>query len=139
MPILPKHCVSKFTTASRGGFARFALLLHASCKCSLVNSKRSFYRSVNVILGKVLSTAAVDVGLHFATSSILLYGLEVYPLNRADMQSLDICVNRLLMKLFHTSNVSVVEECRHYFNFALPSELLCQRTEKFLRKLIAHV
>jgi len=71
--------------------------------------------------------------------SILLYGLQVCPLNRADMHSLDFCVNRLLMKLSHTSNVSVVEECRHYFNFTLPSELLCQRTEKFLRKLIAHV
>jgi len=70
---------------------------------------------------------------------MLLYGLEVCPLNRADMQSLDFCVNRLLMKLFHTGNVSVAEKRRHYFNFALPSELLCQRTEKFLRKLIARV
>jgi len=43
------------------------------------------------------------------------------------------------MKLFHTNNLSVVEECRHYFNFALPSNLLCQRSEKFIRKLIAHV
>ena len=113
-------------------------------KCSLVNSKRSFYRSVNAILGKVLSTATVDVILHLIKFKciprpILLYGLEVCPLNRADMQSLDFCVNRLLMKLFHTGNVSVVEECRHLFNFALPSELLCQRTEKFLRKQIAHV
>jgi len=111
-------------------------------KCSLVNSKRSFYRSVNAILGKVLSTATVDVVLHlikFKCIPILLYGLEVCPLNRADMQSLDFCVNRLLMKLFHTNNLSVVEECRHCFNFALPSEILCQRTEKFLRKLIAHV
>jgi len=43
------------------------------------------------------------------------------------------------MKLFRTNSLSVVEECRHCFNFALPSELLCQRTEKFLHKLIAHV
>jgi len=27
------------------------------------------------------------------------------------------------------------EECRHYFTIALPSEFLCKRTEKFLRKL----
>jgi len=40
------------------------------------------------------------------------------------MQSLDFCVNRLLMKLFCTNNLSTVEECRHYFNIALPSELL---------------
>ena len=62
--------------------------------------------------------------------------LEVCPLNRADMQSLDFCVNRLLVKLFCTNNLSTVQECRHYFNIALPSELR-KRTEKFLRKLIA--
>ena len=54
------------------------------------------------------------------------------------MQSLDFCVNRLLMKLFCSNNLSTIEECRHYFNTALPSELLRKRTEKFLRKLNAH-
>jgi len=67
--------------------------------------------------------------------SVLLYGLEVCPLNKADMQSLDFCVNRLLMTLFYTNNLSVVEECEYYFSIALPSELLCKRTEKFLCKL----
>ena len=42
------------------------------------------------------------------------------------MQSLDFCVNRLLMKLFCTNNLSPVEECRH-FSIALPSELLRKR------------
>jgi len=28
------------------------------------------------------------------------------------------------MKLFCTSNLSAVEECRHYFSISLPSELL---------------
>ena len=51
------------------------------------------------------------------------------------MQSLDFCVNRLLMKLFCTTNLSMIEECRHYFNIALPSELLRKQTVKFLRKL----
>jgi len=39
------------------------------------------------------------------------------------------------MKLFCTNNLSTVEECRYYFNFALPSELLRVRAEKFLLKL----
>jgi len=30
------------------------------------------------------------------------------------------------------------DECRHFFNFELPSELLCKRTAKFLHKLHAH-
>ena len=54
------------------------------------------------------------------------------------MQSLNFCVNRLLMKLFCTNNLSAVEERIHYFNIALPSELLRKRTEKFLRKLNTH-
>jgi len=63
-------------------------------KCSLVNYNRSFYRSLNAILGKVLSTATVDAVLHLINSkcvSVLLYSLEVCPLNRADMQSQDLC------------------------------------------------
>jgi len=43
------------------------------------------------------------------------------------------------MKLFVTNNISIVDECRHFFNiFELPSELLCKRTAKFLHKLHAH-
>jgi len=92
-------------------------------------SKRSFYRSVNAIFVKILSTATVDVVLHlinFKGLPVLLYGLEVSPLNRADIQSLDFCVNRLLMKLFCTTNLSMIEE------------LLRKRTVKFLRKLNDH-
>jgi len=95
----------------------------------------SFYRSVNAIFGKVLSTATVDVILHLINSKclpVLLYGLKVCPLTKADMQSLDFCVNMILMKLFVTNNSSIVDECRHFFNFELPSELLCKRTAKFL-------
>jgi len=31
--------------------------------------------------------------------------------------------------------LSIVDECRQYFSFELPSELLCKRTEKLSRKL----
>jgi len=50
-------------------------------KCSLVNSKRLFYRSVNAILGKILSTVTVDVVLHLINSKcipVLLYGLVAH-------------------------------------------------------------
>jgi len=90
-----------------------------------------------------LSTATVDVILHLINSKclpVLLYGLEVSPLTKTDMHSLDFCVNRnrFLMKLFCTNNISIVDECRHFFNFEPPSELLCKRTAKFLHKLHAH-
>jgi len=40
-------------------------------KCSLVNSKRSFYRSINAILGIVLSTATVDIVVHLINSKCI--------------------------------------------------------------------
>lgn len=57
----------------------------------------------------------VDVILHLIHSKclpVLLYGLEVCPLSRADLHSLDCCVNRILMKLFCTNNIVIVDECR---------------------------
>ena len=63
---------------------------------------------------------------------ILLYGLECYPLNKADTRSLDFAVTRFLMKMFRT--VNVINECRSYFDFMLPSELLVKRKSNFLRK-----
>ena len=56
-------------------------------------------------------------------------------LNKADIQSLDFCEYKLLMKLLCTNNLSIVDECRQYFRFELLSELLCKRTEKLSRKL----
>jgi len=41
-------------------------------------------------------------------------------------------VNRVLMKLFKSSNIDIINVCRDMFNFRLPSELLACRSEKFL-------
>jgi len=53
-------------------------------------------------------------------------GLEVCPLNKSDLQSLDFVVNRFPTKLFKTSNNDIISECRtrNYLCFSLPSELL---------------
>jgi len=32
------------------------------------------------------------------------------------LQSLDLTVNRVLMKLFKSSNIVVIEQCRHFFH-----------------------
>jgi len=41
---------------------------------------------------------------------VLLYGLEVCPLTKAELHSLDFVVNRFLMQLFQLSSISVVKE-----------------------------
>ena len=48
------------------------------------------------------------------------------------LQSLDFTVNRVLMKLFKSSNTVVIEQCRYFFHIELPSVQLQRRFEKFL-------
>jgi len=44
----------------------------------------------------------------------------------------DFTVNRVLMKLFKSSNMVVIEQCRYFFHIELPSVQLHRRFEKFL-------
>ena len=48
-----------------------------------------------------------------------------------DLYSLDFVVNRLFVKLFRTSDISVITYCREMFQFDLPSAILKKRAEKF--------
>jgi len=67
---------------------------------------------------------------------IVLYGLECFSVAQADIKSLDLAVTPFSMKLFRTTNIDVIEECRLFFNFLLPSEMLEIRRAKFECKLI---
>jgi len=63
--------------------------------CNL--SKKSFHRSINAIFGNVGRIASEEVILHLVKTKclpILLYGLECYPLIKADIRSLDFAVTR---------------------------------------------
>ena len=114
----------------------YGVVLVRSCKCSFENAKRSFFRSVNALFSKIGRSASEDLFLHLVNSKclpILLYGLEVCPLNKSHLRSLDFTVSRLLMKLFRTSNI--INECCYYFNFKLPSEILPGRFDRFIRKI----
>ena len=51
-------------------------------------------------------------------------------LAKADIKSLDFTVTRFLMKLFRTTNIDVIEECRLFFNFLFPSEVLEMRRDR---------
>ena len=60
--------------------------------------------------------------------------LEACPLNKADINSLDFVINRLFMNIFKTTDINTVKYCQCQFNFRLPSDILAQRTQKFLVK-----
>jgi len=66
----------------------------------------------------------------------VLYGLECFSVAKADIKSLDFAVTRFLMKLFRTTNIDVIEKCRLFFDFLLPSEMLQIRRDKFNCKLV---
>ena len=77
-------------------------------KCSLDHAKRSFYRAVTGIFGRIGRTASEEVTLELIKSKclpILLYGVEACSLNKTSLASLDFSVNRFFMKLFNTSDI----------------------------------
>jgi len=111
------------------------LYLRQQFKCSLDNAKRSFFPSINALFSKLGRLASEDVFLHLVNSKcmpILLYSLEVCPLNKADIRSLDFTVTRFFVKSFRTSNTHVIKGCCTYFKFKLPSELIAGKFEIFL-------
>ena len=46
---------------------------------------------------------------------------------------MDFADNRFLMKIFRSNNSEVIAECRRYFQFNLPSELIEKKKIKFER------
>jgi hypothetical protein len=107
-------------------------------KCSLDQRKRAFYRSLNTIFGRIGRSASEEVVIKLVTSKclpILLYSTEVMQLNKSDLKSFDFIINRFLMKLFRTSNLHVINDCREMFGVILPSILIASRTTRFLSKL----
>jgi len=75
-------------------------------KCSVSYAERNFYKAANAIFGKIGRIASEEVTLHLIKSKclpVLLYGLDVCPLNVSDIRSLDFVINRFFMKLFNTN------------------------------------
>ena len=61
--------------------------------------------------------------------------LEVSPLTKSQLQSLDFTVNRFFMKLFKTGSIEIVKQSQEYFNFEIHSVLWTKRVSKFESKL----
>ena len=107
-------------------------------KCSFVQAKRAFYRSLNSIFGRIGRSASEEVVIQLVTIKclpILLYGTEACPLNKSDLNSFDFAINRFLMKLFMTNNIKIIDECRDFFGVSLPSSLIAERTNRFISKV----
>ena len=55
---------------------------------------------------------------------------------KADIKSLDFVVTWFLMKLFKSMNTDTINDCRIYFNFLMPRELLEIRRNRCEGKFI---
>jgi len=76
---------------------------------------KTFYRSSNAIFGKVGRRASEEVILQLVKSKcmpMLMYGLECFALLKSDVEYIDFAVTRFLMKLFRTSSIDIMNNCR---------------------------
>ena len=67
---------------------------------------------------------------------ILLYALECFSVAKHDLRSLDFTVTGIVMKLFRSSNVNFIDECKMFFNFLLPIEKIENRRISFKNKVL---
>jgi len=65
---------------------------------------------------------------------VLLYGLEACPLLKSHLSSVDFVIVRFLMKLFNTTNMDIINNCRQYFDVKLPSTLWSDRVRRLEKK-----
>jgi len=103
-----------------------------SCCFGVINNnnnyaKCGFYRAANAIFGKVGRIASEEIILQLIRSKclrILLYCLEVCPLTKNNLNSLDFVINSFCMKLFKTRDINIVKICQSLFFFDLPSVII---------------
>jgi hypothetical protein len=108
-------------------------------KCDFSDCKKSFYRSVNAVMGRVGATASEEVIIQLVSSKclpILLYGTESCPMNKSQLKSFDFVFTRFMMKLFKTIDNNVINECIMFFEISLPSVLIARRKAKFSRSFV---
>jgi len=111
------------------------LVKFRTVKCSLDAAKRGFYRAYfRENQAYCIGGSDSPTGVHKCIP-ILLYGHEVLPIRQSQLRSLDFMINRLFMKLFKTNDIRLDHLCQDLFHFHLPSELLQQRSKKFMDKI----
>jgi len=61
------------------------------------------------------------------------HGFEVLNLNKSQLNSLDFVTNRFLMKLFHTTNMQIIEFLLWAIQVHSPSCQIAKRRDKFIK------
>ena len=102
-----------------------------------VNYRQARFLAVSYssIFGKIGRSASEEVILQLISSKcipILFYGIEVLPMQKYQLNSLDFVIDRFFMKLLKISNIRIVQLCQELFHFELLSVQLARRRKLFL-------
>ena len=79
------------------------------------NATASFYRAFNTVFGRIGRSGSEEVIIELINSKCLpclLYALETCPVYKTQERSLEFTVNKVLMKVFRTTSMDVLTECR---------------------------
>ena len=90
----------------------------------------SFYRAFNAVYGRIGRSGSEDIILQlirFKCMPCLLYALEACPVNKTQLRSLQFTLNRVLMKVFRTTSMDVIAECRYWFGLLEMETLIAKR------------
>jgi len=110
-------------------------------RCIFDDAKSRFFRAFNAIMCKVGRIASEEVVLALFKAKclpILLYAMEACPVLSRQLHSLEFTVMRVLMKLFATGSVDMVNTCLIYFNILPIKMQLLLRTARFLQKFCVY-
>ena len=108
--------------------------------CSFSHAKRSFYRSFNAIFGRVGRVASEEVVVELMKKKclpILYYAIEVCPLNKAHINSLDFAVGSCFSKIFCIKSRETITECMRLFNCQSVKDVADKRRLNFIKNYSA--
>jgi len=95
------------------------------------------YRAFNALFGKVGRIASPDVVVQPVKTKclpILSYGIEVCPVNKSGIRSLQYVVVNCFSKIFDIKLKETVEECMREFNLSTVNDVVDARKRKFVAK-----
>ena len=106
-------------------------------KCTFDRATVSFYQALNAVYGRIGSSGSEEVILQLISSKCtpcLLCALEACPVNKTQHRSLEFTLNRVLMKVFRSTSLDEITECRHWFGLLEMETLIAKRKHRFLAK-----
>ena len=89
-------------------------------KFSWTNAKGKFFRSANIIFGRLGTKSSIDVILKLINTnavSALLYGTAAITMNKSDLSDMTRAYDSTFAKLFKTSVTSIIRKCQYFCGY----------------------